>query len=222
MTETSLEPAYSLASRYTGQTVLVIGAHPDDAELAIGGSIARLARAGARVVVAVVSIPADYDTRKREAAHAARILGCELRFLVDEGACTRVEDMKSYQLVGVLDAVVRELKPAAVFTHHAAEFHRDHVAVHNACVSTQRLRAFDFFTFSPTMCRPVPVAFHPRAYVDVTRTIEAKMAAIDAHASQFGDRGISTEMYRDMARMNGRMVGVQYAEGLDVVRMLLV
>ena len=210
----------SLASRYGGRTVLAIGAHPDDLELAVGGTLARLARESARVVMAVVSIPADYASRRAEAERAAAILGCELRLLVDN-ACARIDDMKNYQLVGMFDALVRELAPAAVLTHSANEFHRDHIAVHNACLSTQRLKNFDFFHFNPTMTRAVPVAFHPRAYVDVTDTIELKMQAIEAHASQFGARGLDTELFRDVARLNGRMVGVRYAEGLDVGRMLI-
>jgi len=210
----------SLASRYGGRTVLAIGAHPDDLELAIGGMLARLSRESARVVMAVVSIPSDFDTRRAEAQRAAQILGCELRILIDDG-CKRIDDIKNYQLVGMLDALVRELQPAAVLTHSANEFHRDHVAVHNACISTQRLKAFDFFHFNPTMCRPVPVEFHPRAYVDITDSIDLKMKSIEAHASQFGSRGLDSEMYRDLARLTGRMVGVKYAEGLDVSRMLL-
>ena len=210
----------SLASRYGGRTVLAIGAHPDDVELAIGGTLARLARESARVVMAVVSIPADFDTRRAEARQAAAILGCELRILVENGCC-RIDDMKSYQLVGMLDALVRELQPAAVLTHSACEFHRDHIAVHNACMSTQRIKSFDLFHFSPTMTRAVPVSFHPRAYIDVSDTIELKMRAIEAHLSQFGGRGLDSEMYRDLARLNGRMVGVKYAEGVDVSRMLL-
>lgn len=211
---------HSLLGRYFGRTVLAIGAHPDDLELAIGGTLARLARNGARVVMAVVSVPTDYEVRRAEAQCSAAILGCELRFLIEDG-CKRIDDIKNYQLVGLLDRAVRELEPAAVFTHSACEFHRDHVAVHNACLSTQRLKNFDFFHFNPTMTRAVPVAFHPRAYVDVTETIELKMQAIEAHASQFGARGLDTELFRDVARLNGRMAGVKYAEGLDVGRMLI-
>ena len=210
----------SLFSRYFGQTVLAIGAHPDDLELAIGGTLARLTRNGARVVMAVVSVPADFETRRAEAARAAEILGCELRVLMDDG-CRRIDDIKTYQLVGMLDELVRELAPAALFTHSASEFHRDHIAVHSACLSTQRLNPFDFFQFNPTMTRAVPVAFHPRAYVDVSDTIELKMQAIEAHTSQFGSRGLDTELFRDVARLAGRMAGVKYAEGLDVGRMLL-
>lgn len=208
-----------LASRYAERTVLAIGAHPDDLELAVGGTLARLKRAGARVVMAVVSVPGDYAVRRREAERAADILGCELQFLF--GAGKRVEDLKNYELVAAFDALVREVSPAAVFTHGPTEFHRDHVLVHNAVLSTQRLLPFDFFIYHPNFCRPVPMPFHPRAYVDVTETIELKMAAITAHESQFSSRNIPTDIYRDIARMNGRMVGVQYAEGLDIGRMLL-
>lgn len=210
----------SLPARYAGRTVLAVGAHPDDAELGMGGTLARLSRCGARVVLAVVSVPSDYATRRREAERAAGILGAELRVLLDAG-CQRIEEVKSYQLVGLLDDLVRALRPDAVFTHGASEFHRDHQIVHAAVAATQRLRYFDFFSFHPTMCRPVPVPFHPRVYVDVTPTIEAKMEAIAAHESQFGARGLEVELYRDIARLNGRLVGVQYAEGLDVGRLLL-
>ena len=108
-----------------------------------------------------------------------------------------------------------------MLTHSASEVHRDHVLVHNACLSTQRLQYFDFFTYHPTMCRPMPVPFHTRAFVDVSAVIDAKMAAIAAHASQFAERGIDIEVFRDMARMSGRLVGVPYAEALDVGRILL-
>ena len=162
---------------------------------------------------------AAVEARKAEAERAAAILGCELRLLTDNAI--RIDDMKNYQLVGMLDALVREFRPAAVLTHSANEFHRDHVVVHQACISTQRLKSFDFFQFSPTMTRAVPVSFHPRAYIDISTTIDLKMQSIEAHTSQFGGRGLEAEMYRDLARLNGRMVGVQYAEGLDVGRMLL-
>jgi LmbE family N-acetylglucosaminyl deacetylase len=209
-----------LAERYAGKTVLAVGAHGDDVELAVGGTMAKLRRAGARVVMVVVSLPGDYALRQREAQRAAEILGCELRVLMPDGA-KRVEDLKSYELVAMIDREVREQSPAAMFTHGATEFHRDHQLVHEACVCSQRLQPFDFFTYHPNFCRPVPVPFHPRAYVDITETIDTKMRAIEAHQSQFKCRGLGIDVYRDIARLNGRMVGAQYAEGLDVVRMLL-
>jgi LmbE family N-acetylglucosaminyl deacetylase len=220
--EVAVRPAReSLASRYAGRTVVAIGAHPDDLEIGIGGTLAKLQRAGARVVMVVASIPKDYEVRYAEAKRGAEILGCELRFLVEDKPC-RIEDLKTCDLVGMLDGVIKEYDPAAVLTHSPVDFHNDHLLVYNACLPTQRLACFDFFSYHPTNCRPVPVAFHPRAYVDITDTIDAKMHSITAHSSQFGGRGLDTEMYREFAHVQGRIIGVPYAEGLDVMRMLLV
>jgi LmbE family N-acetylglucosaminyl deacetylase len=219
--ETDLRPAsQSLASRYAGRTVVAIGAHPDDLEIGIGGTLAKLQRSGAHVVMVVASVPKDFEVRMAEARRGAQILGCELKILMDDGP-RRLEDLKTCDLVGMLDAVVREYQPAAMLTHSSADFHNDHLLIYNACLPTQRLAYFDFFSYHPTNCRPVPIAFHPRAYVDVTDTIDAKMHAITAHASQFGGRGLDTEMYREFAHLQGRMIGVPYAEGMDVGRMLL-
>ena len=206
--------------RYAGRTVLALGAHPDDVELGIGGTLARLRRLGARVVLAVVSVPGDYNVRRREAERAADILGAELRILIDVPG-KRIEDFRHCDLVALIDRQVKDLGPAAVLSHGSAEFHRDHVIVHEAALAAQRLRYFDFFTYQPNFCRPVPVAFQARAFVDISDTIETKMRAIEAHASQFSQRAIGTDIFREMARLAGRLVGVQYAEGLDVGRLLL-
>jgi len=219
---TLVQPAArSFPARYTGRTVIALGAHPDDLELGIGGTLAALSRGGARVVMAICSVPADFEARLAEARAAATILGCELKVLMEDG-CRRIEDLKAYQLVGLLDALVREFAPSALLTHGPGDFHRDHVAVYQAAVSTQRLLQFDFYSYLPTMTRPVPVPFQPRAYVDISHTIEAKMQAIAAHPSQFSARGITFELYRDIARLTGRMCGVQYAEGLDVNRLVFI
>lgn len=220
MVDSRLSGTHPLASRYAGRTVIALGAHPDDAELALGGTLARLSRAGARVVIGIMSVPGDCQTRLGEAREGARLLGAEVEILMRPlGA--RIDDAKHHELVALVDAFLKEYRPAALFTHGASEFHRDHVTMHSVCLASQRLAPFDFFCFSPTMCRPVALPFHPRAYVDITETMDVKMAAIEAHRSQFGGRGLDLEMYRELARLHGRMAGVTYAEGMDVMRMML-
>jgi len=209
-----------ILSRYAGETVLAVGAHPDDLELGVGGTLARLSGAGARVVMAVLSIPSQLRSRRAEASRAAAILGCEVRFLTPN-RCARVEDFKSHQLVGMIDGLVRELKPAAMFSHCLANLHTDHKLAYDACMASQRLRYFDIFCYSPTSCHSVNIAFHPHAYIDISDTIEAKMRAIRSHSTQFDARGLKTEHYREASRGTGRIVGVDYAEGLEVVRMKL-
>lgn len=207
-----------LLTKYAGATILAVGAHPDDLELGCGGTLARLSRAGARVVMVVASIPSSLRSRRAEAIKAAEILGCEVRFLTPN-RCSRVEDLKTHQLVGMIDALVRELQPAAMFSHCLANLHLDHKLVNEACMASQRLRYFDIFCYSPTSCHAVNIAFYPHAYIDISDTIEVKMRAIRVHSSQFDSRGLNTERYREADGRMGRIVGVDYAEGVEVVRM---
>jgi N-acetylglucosamine malate deacetylase 1 len=210
----------SVLGQYKKKTVLAVGAHPDDLELGVGGTLARLVKQGTRVVMVVVCVPNHLESRVAEAKKAAEILGCEIKFLFAEREM-RVEDLKTYELVDVLDKLVREYDPAAVLSHAASNFHKDHVLVHNACLSAQRLHFFDFYCYYPISCHPVTTPFHPQAYVDISEYMDRKMEAIHQHTTQFTCRGLGTDVYRDMARQYGRLAGVEYAEGLEVVRLRL-
>lgn len=209
-----------MLNRYAGKTVLALGAHPDDMELGVGGTLARLVAQGTRVVMAVVCVPHSVDQRIAEARNGARTLGAEVRILFADRAM-RVEDIKTYELVQKLDDIVRELDPAAVISHGETNFHNDHILVHNACLAAQRLHFFDFLCYYPTSCHPIQAPFHPQAYVDITEYIDLKMEAINSHTSMFQCRGLATDHYRDTARHWGRMAGVEFAEGLEVMRLRL-
>lgn len=210
--------ASGMCGKYSGKKALVIGAHPDDIELGAGGTVARLAADGAKVTMVVVCTPNNLEARNGEARKAAEILGAKIEFLYPEREM-RVEDLKSYQLIDRIDRLIRAHDPSVVITHAASNFHHDHVLVHKACVAAQRLHFFDMLCFYPTSCHPVDTPFHPQAYIDITRTIEKKMAAINQHVTQFGCRGLTTDHYISVAREYGRLAGVEYAEGLEVSRL---
>ncbi|HEX4047798.1 MAG TPA: hypothetical protein VH309_08190, partial [Elusimicrobiota bacterium] len=120
-----------------------------------------------------------------------------------------------------IDRLVRAQDPAVVITHAASNFHHDHVLVHKACAAAQRLHFFDMLCFYPNSCHPVTTPFHPQAYVDITTSIEKKMAAINRHVTQFTCRGLTTDHYVGIAREYGRLAGVEFAEGLEVSRLNL-
>ncbi|MDD5655748.1 MAG: PIG-L family deacetylase [Elusimicrobia bacterium] len=209
-----------LSYKYTGTNVLAIGAHPDDIELGAGGTVARLAAEGARVTMLVVCTPNHLESRMSEAARAAGILGAKIRFLYRERPM-RVEDIKNYELVEQIDNLVRQADPSLILTHADSNFHLDHVLVYQACRAAQRLHFFDMLCFYPISCHPVSTRFNPQVHVDISRTLDKKMAAIHEHKTQLICRGLATNHYVDVARHYGRLAGVEYAEGLEVSRLSL-
>ena len=206
-------------ARYHGASVVAIGAHPDDLEVGAGGTLARLARAGSRVVIAVLSVPNQPAVRVREAKNAAALLGCELRFVTSD--CRHVEDLKTYEAVSALDKIVKEINPRLMISHSSCDYHHDHILAGQAALATQRLGHFDFWRFATSLRTPRAEPFLPSLYVNITETVDAKLRAIDAHESQFKKRGQDTSIFREMARVHGRSAGVEYAEAFEVSRLIL-
>src|SRR5436190_13731696 len=136
-----------------GQTVLAVFAHPDDESLACGGTIARLADAGARVVVVCASHgergshsgPMRDDslgrTRAEEIRAAARTLGvAELILLNHPDGDLRWCEVS--ELHAELVMFMRRHAPAAVITfgEDGLYWHLDHIGIHER--TTSAVRAF--------------------------------------------------------------------------------
>lgn len=195
---------------------LAIGAHPDDIEVGAGGLVARLAQEGTKVTMVVVSVPTLHATRLLEARAGAASLGAELIVLYEERSC-RVEDIPMHELVGRLDGIVGDLQPDLVVTHSAHDLHWDHGLVNRATISAMRRTPSDVLAFLSSYENNAQSRSIGQCFVDITGTIDDKLASIAAHHSQLPKMDL--ESTRDFARAMGRLAGVQYAEALEVLRM---
>ena len=180
--------------------VLALAAHPDDVEMGMGGSVAALCAAGRRV--AIVSLTqgelgthGDAQTRRKEAAAAAEILGCHVRHLdLPDGAVQ--DDLASRHRVARL---IRELKPSVIFAPypHArtgpldGRSNVDHLAAGALANAGSKLARFRklFPELEPHAIRRlwyymVPDHERPSVFVDVTAHRDTLAAAIEAYASQ--------------------------------------
>lgn len=207
-----------LLERYEGSTALVLGAHPDDGEVGAGGTLARLSTAGVRVLIAAVSAPGDIATRAAEARAGAEALKARALVLFAERPC-RIEDLRPHELVARIDELVREYRPSVLFTHARDETHWDHFVLSRAVASSLRLGPMDVLLFNNTVHRNPCQNWQPRLWVDVSSTIETKIAAIAAHQSQFAAQGKDVAVFREIAREHGRALGVPFAEVFDVLRL---
>ena len=196
--------------------VLAFGSHPDELEVGAGGLLARLAAAGADVTMVVVTIPTQVAERTAEARAGAERLGAKLALGFPDGAA-RVEDVAMYELVRRFDQLIAATLPDLVITHSANDLHWDHGLVHRATVSALRRTPCDLLAYLSSPELNAQSRSIGQCFADVTSTIETKLAAISAHASQLGK--IDVESARDLSRAMGRICGVQFAEVFEVLRL---
>jgi LmbE family N-acetylglucosaminyl deacetylase len=200
--------------------VLAIGAHPDDVELGAGGLLARLTRAGRRVAIAIASSPNEPIERLREAREAAAILGAEVHVLFGAEPM-RVEDLPMHRLVRRLDELLALERPDLVLTHSVRDLHWDHRLVHHATLSALRRTRCQLFAFTSTPELNAASNYLGPAFADISATIDVKLAAVAAHASQLARGSANVEGCRDLARALGRLSGAAYAEAYEVLRLNL-
>jgi LmbE family N-acetylglucosaminyl deacetylase len=201
-----------------GGRVLAFGAHPDDLEVGAGGLLARLAAEGAKVTMAVVSIPNNADQRKAEALAGADVIDADLFILYEDKPC-RVEDIPMHELVRRFDTIVGDTRPDLVITHSAHDLHWDHGLVNRATVSALRRTPCDLLAFLSSPEMNAQSRSIGQCFADISKTIETKIQAIGAHRSQVPK--LDLESSRDLARAMGRISGYEYAEAYEVLRVRL-
>lgn len=221
----------------TPAVVLAVYAHPDDPEVAAGGTLARWAAAGSEVHVCICadgdkgSLDPSTDPvelvrrRRQETAEAGRILGVAryhwLGFAdgeLDDGPELRGRLVELIRAVRPVAVVAPD--PTAVFFGQAYVNHRDHRTTGWAAIDAAAPAAGNphYFPERGTAHR-VDVLFlsgtlEPDVWVDVSETIDTKAAAIGCHATQLGDSGEWLRgAVRQRAEESGREASVPYAEG---------
>lgn len=223
--EEEVKPAPDTANR-AGQRILMIQAHPDDAEFSCAGTIARWAAEGADVHYCSITSgdkgsddPGAVgiklaDTRENEQRAAAKILGVQSVTFLGYLDATLIPDLT---LRRDLVRVIRRLKPDVLvcqdptMRYAGREYinHPDHVAAGDAALAAVFPSARDPLTFPELIDEGMPAhktaevylfgAKEPDVWIDISNTIDTKIAALKAHASQIKDWD-PTEMMRDWAR----------------------
>lgn len=219
----------------TGYDIAGICAHPDDAELVMGGTVCLESRRGRRVVLLDLTrgecgSRGTPEQREAEATAAARILGVARResLGLPDGALSPTTEQKD-KLVGAL----RRLRPRVVIAQHWEQRHPDHAAASRIVYEASFLAglknyrpelgpAFRPFkiVYAPGVTEPAEVP--PTFVVDITAAWDTKMQAIRAFASQFTpEPGETVSLPFDRfqhavevaARRQGQRIGVDLGEG---------
>lgn len=220
-----------------GTRVVVIGAHPDDELLGAGGTLVRHVLAGDEVHAIVVAdgagsrYPAELAlTLEKQAHRAAEVIGfTSLRFmsLPDQ----RLDTVPLIELTQRLEGVLDEIDPATVYTHFPEDVNADHRLVARctwtACRPYARPGVRRFAAFetpsSTEWAWPMPgTELRPNLFVDVTDTLEAKVAAMECYETELRDypHPRSARALRERAAYWGSHVGWTAAEPFVLLREL--
>ena len=207
-------------------TILALGAHGDDIELACGGTLAKAIKNGHEVTMVLVSGHGSNDhnnmkiraqgVAQQEAKAAAKILGVsKLHILGYQDTFIPY----SAELISKLEDIITGCKPDIIFTHFVFDTHQDHIRTAHSTISAAR-RQNTILLYEPiNPSGQGYVAFRPQAYMDISQTIDTKIDSLKAHKSQYEkytDKWIEAVVAR--AKFRGFEMGVDYAECFEVVR----
>ena len=222
--------------------VIAFGAHPDDVEAVMGGTLIKLVEKGRSVLMVDVcdGEPArhgDRGERGLQSSRAAEILGADRVTLSLRDRL--IEDTISARLS--VARLIRMHKPNLVFTTLGSGVHPDHKAVTDIVVNGvfyARLPKWGEMPEGESLegtepheiqrlffghCRMEPPWPSFEFAVDVSGNYEKKMDALRAYEAVFsGDQAQLLEKYTAEDRYIGSLVGVQYAESFKARSPLLV
>jgi N-acetylglucosamine malate deacetylase 1 len=236
------EPSDREGDPYPRLDVIAVGAHPDDAEIACGGTLAALARQGYQVGIIDLTDgePTPFSTgpevRLAEAEQAARTLGVHTRVSLDLPN-RRLFD--SFEARVMLAKQFRKYRPSVVIsfgdkTPTASPDHWQAMQITDAAVFYSRLSKWEehfdglpvhtvaaqlYFrlAFEPAMLG----GYHHHFTVDITETLETKLQAIRCYQSQFPSaREYVFERIRGAALTSGAAAGFHAGETFVSARAL--
>jgi N-acetylglucosamine malate deacetylase 1 len=213
--------------------ILAFGAHADDVEIGMAGTIAKLTAAGKRIGIcdltdADLSSNGNVDLRKKEALQSAQILGVSYRTslgIPDRGLYLKEE------YINRIVKVIRIYKPQIVFAPFFEDRHPDHgncARLVEEAVFSAGIRKYETDN-NDLPHRVDKVYFYmingyhkPDFTIDISPYIDKKLESLRAYKSQFEqtEQSYNTplvngyiETVEAREKMFGKQVGVSFAEG---------
>ena len=192
--------------------IVAFGAHPDDLEPQIGGSVAKFVRNGGSatlVTCTTTTIGAQSSlTRQQEGERAAKILGSEF-------ICMGIEEEElSYNryLINEIEQIIQSVDPDIVYTVSGKDSHQDHQSVYKSVKTAARKNTFSLIALAQVL--PGGISDHKVNYFnDISDVIDLKKEAMFQYESQiekYGEEWLDAIIARD--KTWGFNIGTQFAE----------
>jgi LmbE family N-acetylglucosaminyl deacetylase len=201
--------------------ILVFGAHPDDIEIGMGGTITKLVKLGHDVIMVIATLPnftiADNkDERKLEAISSATILGCNIPEFLD---LAQEDIVFGRRMVTLVDSLIKKYNTSTVYTQWIGDSHQDHQILTQSVIAASR-DLNNLYMYETTIPGGLTEkAFRPQLYVDITKEMENKTKSLKCFKSQnlrCGPFWIDAIVGRSIYR--GYQMNTKYAEAFEIVK----
>lgn len=207
--------------------ILIVGAHFDDTELGVGGTAAKLAREGKNVYkitltdnvtnFTAMNIKVAFESSKAQSAEACQILGIKEITDFEPVRCNELSYNKD--LMQKLENYIFELDIDTIFMHFKADMNTDHVAASRLCLTAGRhCKNIIQFQSNGYVLENV---FYPTFFVDITQYIDLKKKALECYGKEHNRFNSLFEVTIDRNRVWGYPNKVKYAEGFNIIKMIL-
>lgn len=203
---------------FFGETVLCIGAHPDDIELGCGALIADI-NTQTRVVCVTMS-----DNQKNplhtnlvdEHYASMEILGVKPEHTILHDFTTRRLKAARQEILEVMIDLKKRYHPEVVLVHTAQDIHQDHQTV-----TEEALRAFRGTTLLGFDVLRSSHGFFPHFLVEVSEQgLQTKINALKAYKTYADKYYFDEGIIRATALRHGALAERPYAEGFDILRIV--
>jgi len=202
-------------------SMLVFGGHPDDVEIGMGGTIAKLSKIGYNVKLVIAVLPSftrndKKEERKLEAINSSKVMGCNEPDFLDLSPDEMIHNRK---LIGIIDKYIIDYKPKAVFTQWIGDSHQDHQILTKSVISGSR-DTTDLYMYETTIPGGITEqAFRSQLFIDVTDYINIKKKALECfHSQQLRCGPIWIDAIMGRAAYRGYQLNCKYAESFEVIR----
>ncbi len=177
-------------------TILVCAPHPDDEVIGMGGTIAKYASEGKRVVLVLFTLGEGshpwqkkeeiQKTREEEARTVNKIIGIEKTIFLrlrDLFISTEVVEKNTQE---TFINIIKQEQPEEIFTPAVDDVHADHKAVARFVIDSAKKIGYKQPIWMYTVWNPIHVTNRdqPQLIVDITDTLSKKWEAIQAYKSQ--------------------------------------
>ena len=222
------------------EPVLVVAAHPDDEVLGCGATMARLAAEGQPVHIAILgegitsrSSRDDSDAkllrRLHQQAEAAALKVGARDVVLFKLPDNRLDTLPMLEIAKLIEDLIQKLRPAVIYTHHPGDLNVDHGIVHRAVLIATRpvlghpvrqVLTFEVPSSTEWAFQKIEPVFRPNVFVEVSKTLDAKIAALACYDSETRDfpHPRSEQTLRAIATRWGSIIGCTAAESFELVR----